>query len=209
MADQNVNIQYAQELARAHNLRRAQHAYQQKQQKQKQLQQSQYTQKLAKTVSLSHQSMNTNVSKTDAKIKQQLNTQRKQWRIRMLTERKKKKKLKVISKKYQKVITKYNHVSWTLLYVAAVSDDFSDLIPILDLMSVPLSLYMTYALWNVGAKQERNKLRIKRGIIMLIDLIPLISAIPFSVMIIYNIKEKEQNRVKRARKVLNKIEKRI
>lgn len=147
--------------------------------------------------------------KTDAQKKQGLRG-RQRWHARMIQARKRDKRKAMITKKYDKIIRQYGRVSWMLLYVAAASDAFFDLltIPVLStILSFCTSLYINAVLWNVGGKKGRAKRRIIRASISTLDLIPIINLIPFSVIIVYRTQEDEKNRVERAKKALKKLSK--
>lgn len=151
----------------------------------------------------------TTTQKTDAQQKQALRGQQR-WHARVIQARKRKKRIAGIQKKYEKIIRQYVRVSWMLIYVAAVSDAFFDLllIPILStFMSFCTSLYINAALWNVGGAKGRAKRRIIRASVSTMDLIPIINLIPFSILIVYKTKEDEKKRAKRARKALKKLSK--
>ena len=147
--------------------------------------------------------------RTDAQKKQALKEQQR-WHARMIASRKRGKKKASLTKKYAKIITKYNRVSWTLLYTAAYADVFFDVltIPILStVLSFCTSLYIIIGLWNVGPKKERTKRRMIRISASIIDLIPIINLIPIAVIIVYKAQESEKKRVHNAKRALKKLSK--
>ncbi len=146
---------------------------------------------------------------TGAQQKQAIK-QKQRWYARTIKARKKKKKKKVLTKKYEKIIRKYQKTSWILLYVVAFSDALFDIlsVPFLSTgISFCLSLYINIALWRIGKKGDRQKTRIIRGAVSLLDLIPIINFIPFSVVIVYKAQNNEKKRVKRARRIIKKLNK--
>ncbi len=147
--------------------------------------------------------------KTDAQQKQALK-QKQKWYARTIHARKRKKRKKLLTKKYKKIIRKYQRTSWILLYVAAFSDALFDIlsVPFLSVgISFCLSLYINIALWGIGKKGDRQKTRIIRGAVSLLDLIPIVNFIPFSVVIVYKAQDNEKKRVKRARRIIKKLNK--
>jgi hypothetical protein len=202
----NIN-QHALEQQRNRDFKDARIAEQKKQQK---LKKEQYAGGLASAVKASHvNTQKTTSNKTDAQTKREIR-QRQSWYAKIIKARKRKKSKKILTRKYEKIIKGYSRISWMLLYTAAVADAFFDLIsvPILStFMSISFSLYLNLALWSVGEKKDRAKRRLIRASVSVLDLIPIINLIPFSIMIVYKTQTREQKRVKRAKKMIEKINK--
>jgi hypothetical protein len=197
----SMAAEQAQQADFARNLKRAQAAQQQKQQLERQ-----HAERVAQNLKSSRYNP---PPQTDAQKKQALQ-QRQRWNARMITARKRKKTSKLLSKKYQKIIAKYNHTSWILLYTAAFADAFFDVltIPILStVLSICTSLYLNIKLWRMGPAKARNKRRMIRATASLLDLIPIINLIPVSVLIVYKTQEEEKKRVRKAKKALKKLSK--
>ncbi len=184
------------ELVQRRNLKSAQ-AENQREQKEK------YMQNLTESVKKDKYK----TPKTEAQQKQALK-KKQGLNARLIKMRKKKKKNKLLTKKYKRIIKKYQRTSWTLLYVAAFADAFFDLltIPVIStIMSFGLSLYINIALWNIGPKKERTKRRLIRAGASTLDLIPIINWIPISVLIIYKAQEGGKRRVRRAKRIIKKL----
>ncbi len=147
--------------------------------------------------------------RTDAQKKQELKAQQR-WHARMITARNRRKKLAKLAQKQKKIIKKYLRMPWLVITVAAVADAFFDLliIPVVStLLSFCTSLYINVALWRVGPQKERAKRRMIRAMVSLLDLIPIINLIPFSLLIVFKEKNDAEKRVRKAKGKLKEIEK--
>lgn len=192
----------AQELARQREQRLRLQEMRAMQQRDQEMQKQAYTQKMAQGVHASHH----DIPRSEAQKKQALNTQRQVIKQKAQTS-----KINAARnarlKKLQKIITKYERTSWTLLYVAAIFDDIADIltIPILSTgLSICSSLYVNYKLWSIGSEKARNRMRLKRAGLLVLDLIPIINWIPVTTWIVYNAQQDEKKRVKKAKKIIKK-----
>ncbi len=192
----------AEDLARQREQRLRLQEVRMAQQREQEIQKQTYTQKMAQNVNASRQG----VPRSEAQKKQALNTQR-----QVIRQKDQAPKInaarKAQLKKQQKIITKYERTSWTLLYVAAIFDDISDIltIPILSTaLSICSSLYVNFKLWSIGSEKARNRMRLKRAGLLVLDLMPIINWIPVTTWIVYKAQEEEKKRVKKAKKIIEK-----
>ena len=192
----------AEDLARQREQRLRLQEMRMVQQREQEMQKQAYTQKMAQNVNASRQG----VPKSEAQKKQTLNAQR-----QAIKQKEQAPKInaarKAQLKKQQKIIKKYERTSWTLLYVAAIFDDIADVltIPIVSTaLSICSSLYVNFKLWSIGSEKARNKMRLKRAGLLVLDLIPIINWIPVTTWIVYNAQQDEKKRVKKARKIIEK-----
>jgi hypothetical protein len=146
-------------------------------------------------------------TQTEAQKKQALK-KKQRWHARMIAARKGKKIKKNLLKKQVRTIKGYNRVLWPVVYAAAFADAFFDIlsIPILStFLSFCTSLYINFALWSVGKHDQRSRQRIKRAAVLLLDLVPIINLIPFSVLVVYKTQEDAKKDVQKAKKIIKKI----
>lgn len=146
---------------------------------------------------------------TESRKKQELKS-RQRIQARLIRARKRNKAKARIQKQYYKIIAQYARTPWMVLYVAAFTDAFFDIlmIPVLStIASFCASLYINIRMWNIGGKKGRVKRRLLRASISAIDLIPIINIIPFSIIIIYKTKEDERKRVEKAKRKIKLIKK--
>ena len=189
----------ASQAAQARNLQRARLDQQRKQEAQKKM----YTQKIAGQI----QKGRVAPQKTDAQKKQALNGKRS-----FLAKQTQKRKMAGLQKQkiksLQKIIKKYEKTLWFLLYTAAFADELFDVLPVpflAQVLSLSSSAYINFALWNIGSPKTRKIDRIKRAGLVIIDIVPFINYLPTTIIMLYTVKKREEERYKKAKKQLAKI----
>ncbi len=148
-------------------------------------------------------------------IKQQQKTSQKQRRSSKFT-LSPHKKIKI--RKYEKVIAKYEKTSFFLPYSVAIAADTLDIInaalapvPVVNFITIPLftiigwslRLYLSIFIWTHSSRISRAIARI--SLIMILDMIPLLSILPVTVLIIYRLDKKMEESADEAREELKKL----